>query len=147
MGATPHVLDPESGRGRHRSRRAGSSTTPPGDMPRELGRILHLRVDPPAPEPAAAPGAMGLWDAWQALDSWERTADDELGPTLGELLLLLWSIHRLGSSAEGRAALDDLIDENMHPTFDDPVLEDVVGVSFALGAAWADHRRMHGGLT
>jgi hypothetical protein len=90
-------------------------------------------------------GAGALWAAWQSLDDWEATADDELGARLGEVLLVLWTIHRIGSSPEGRAALDDLIDEDLHPTFDDPLLEDVVGVCFALGAAWADRRgRTHG---
>lgn len=85
--------------------------------------------------------AARLWEAWQALDRWEAAADDELGDTLGELLLVLWSVHRLGLSSEGQAALGELIDDEMHPTFGDALLQDVVGVSFALGAAWAEQRQ------
>ena len=90
--------------------------------------------------------AARLWDAWQALDRWEAVADDELGDTLGELLLVLWSVHRLGLTSEGQAALGELIDEEMHPTFGDALLEDLVGVSFALGAAWAEQRRGSSGV-
>jgi hypothetical protein len=143
MRATPHVLDPESVRERRRSRRAGSSTHPAW-QDEKLAPILHLHVDrgtAAASDVAAASG--DLWAAWQSLDDWEATADDELGARLGEVLLVLWTIHRLGSSPEGQAAIDSLIDANLHPTFEDPFLEDVVGVSFALGAAWANWRNTH----
>jgi hypothetical protein len=139
MRATPHVLDPESVRGR-RSRRAGPSTHPPAWQGDDRAQIVRLRVDSVAHDSAVRAGAGDLWAAWQSLDDWEAMADDELGARLGEVLLVLWTIHRIGTSPEGRAALDDLIDENLHPRFDDPLLEDVVGVCFALGAAWADRR-------
>ena len=139
MRATPHVLDPESVR-EPRSRRAGPSTHPPAWQGDERTQIVHLRVDSIAHDSALRIGAGDLWAAWQSLDDWEATADDELGARLGEVLLVLWTIHRIGCSPEGRAALDDLIDDDLHPRFDDPLLEDVVGVCFALGAAWADRR-------
>ena len=145
MGAAPRVLDPDRGRGRARPRRTGPSHSPSGAHD-DGGRILELRLEHAVHDGDSRPAVNDLWDAWQALDAWEATAGDELGASLGELLLVLWTVHRLGHSAEGRAALDGLIDDDMHPTFDDPLLEDVVGVCFALGAAWADRRRAHGGM-
>jgi hypothetical protein len=144
MRAAPHVLDPESGRERG-SRRTGPSISPAGIAAESDGRIVSLRREDAIAVSLLRRDAADLWGAWQALDDWEATAGDELGASLGELLLVLWTVHRLGCSAEGRAALDDLIDDDMHPTFDNPLLEDIVGVSFALGAAWADRRgRVHG---
>jgi hypothetical protein len=139
MRATPHVLDSESVR-EPRSRRAGSSTHPTAWRGDDRAQIVHLRVDAVAHDAAVRAGAGDLWAAWQSLDDWEAKADDELGARLAEVLLVLWTIHRIGYSPEGRAALEELIDEDLHPTFDDPLLEDVVGVCFALGAAWADQR-------
>jgi hypothetical protein len=145
MRAAPHVLDPERGRGRSRPRRTGPSISPSGAVTEAGdgdGRIVHLRIENAAHQAPTRSTATDLWDAWQSLDDWEATAGDELGASLGELLLVLWTVHRLGSSSEGRAALDDLIDDDLHPTFDNPLLEDVVGVSFALGAAWAARRAL-----
>lgn len=139
MRATPHVLDPDRVREPRRSRRTGSSTQPPA-WPSSSAQIVHLHLDTVAHNSAAGLGSGDLWAAWQSLDDWEATADDELGTRLGEVLLVLWTIHRMGCSPEGRAALEQFIDDDLHPRFDDPLLEDVVGVSFALGAAWADRR-------
>ncbi len=105
-----------------------------------LQRSLDAAFEAPLPIGQRRTAAR-LWDAWQALDRWEEAADDELGETLGELLLVLWSLHRMGYSSEGEAALGELIDDQLQPTFGDAVLKDLVGVSFALGAAWADQRR------
>ena len=111
------------------------STSPaPGGAPVTPVYDLPLRFTPRLT-------AERLWNACRALDSWESAVDEELGETLGEILLLLWSVHRLGVISEGQAALDELVDDELHPTFGNSVLLDIVGVSFALGAAWADQRR------
>jgi hypothetical protein len=88
--------------------------------------------------------ADALWPAWQTLGRWEQTAVGEVGPEFGELLLLLWSIHRFTGSDEGVAVFDQIVDEDFHLTFADPVTVDAVEVAFALGAAWAESRAQVG---
>jgi hypothetical protein len=84
--------------------------------------------------------ADALWPAWQALCRWEQTAVCEVGPDFGELLLLLWSIHRFTATEEGVATFDQIVDEDFHLTFADPVIVDAIEVAFAMGAAWAESR-------
>jgi hypothetical protein len=86
------------------------------------------------------PNAMRLWPAWKGLNRWEETVASELPELLGGLILLLWSIHRLGEGSAGGALLDAAVDEDLRPTMSDPVLDDIVELAFALGAAWAEGR-------
>lgn len=86
------------------------------------------------------PAAAGLWPAWKGLERWEETAADELSEPLGELIVLLWTVHRFGAASIGTALLDFVVDEELHPTIYDPVLDDIVEMAFALGAAWAAER-------
>jgi hypothetical protein len=81
-----------------------------------------------------------MWPAWKGLNRWEETAAEELDQVLGEFILLLWSVYRFAPSVDGPALFDQILDADLHPTFNDPVLEDIVEVAFALGAAWADDR-------
>jgi hypothetical protein len=82
-----------------------------------------------------------MWPAWKGLNRWEETASADFEAVLGEFILLLWSVHRFGPGDDGTALFDHIVDDNLHPTFSDPVLEDIVEVAFALGAAWAEDRR------
>jgi hypothetical protein len=84
--------------------------------------------------------AARLWPAWKGLNRWEETIADELPELLGDLILLLWSVHRLGEGSVGGALLDAAVDEDLRPTMSDPVLDDIVQLAFALGAAWAEDR-------
>jgi hypothetical protein len=81
-----------------------------------------------------------MWPAWKGLNRWEETAASELDAVLGEFILLLWSVYRFAPTQDGPALFDQILDGNLHPSFSDPVLEDIVEVAFALGAAWADDR-------
>jgi len=107
-------------------------TTAQQELPASLGRRTSA--------------AMRLWPAWRALDEWEGLASDELGGSLGELLVLLWSVRRLLFATESLALFNEFIDEELHPEFSDPLLEDIVEVAFALGAAWANDRSRGGGV-
>ncbi len=87
--------------------------------------------------------AARMWPAWKGLNRWEDTASGDFEAVLGEFILLLWSVHRFGPGDDGTALFDQIVDDGMPPTFSDPVLEDIVEVAFALGAAWAEDRGRH----
>jgi hypothetical protein len=67
----------------------------------------------------------------------EMQVYEELGEDLGEKLLVLWAISRFGDSRLAASALGELVDEQGHPRFGDPLVEDMMLAAFALGAAWA----------
>jgi hypothetical protein len=92
-------------------------------------------------ERARAAAASQLQSAWNGLGYWEDMAEDELGAALGELVMLLWSIHRFGHGPFGRMMVDAVIAEVAGPAGEDPVLDDILTMTFALGAAWAEDRR------
>jgi hypothetical protein len=81
-----------------------------------------------------------IWPAWQALEHWEETSVAELGPPFGELVLLLWSLHRFGGTEAGIVLASELLDRLPVGARLDPVLEDIVECAFALGAGWAGAR-------
>ena len=102
--------------------------------------------------PDAMPGwwtetAARMWPAWKGLERWEEVAALELDEALGELILLLWSVHRFADSQPGAPVFDKMLDDNMHPLFADPVLVDVAELAFALGAAWAEDRSRPSAVT
>jgi len=84
--------------------------------------------------------ACRLWPAWKALGRWEEAAVGEVGPEFGELVMLLWSVHRFAGSDDGIAVFDEIVDEDFRLVFADPVTVDVVETAFALGAAWGESR-------
>lgn len=81
-----------------------------------------------------------LWEAWRALPGWEEVAENELGERLGELLLLLWSAHRFGAAPATSVMVGELVDDQLHSALEDPLLDDIVMMAFALGASWATSR-------
>ena len=122
-----------------------------------VGSLSHLLpspsvVDGDEGEPQRTPNAQAhrqkwwrdaacrLWPAWKALGRWEEAAVGEVGPEFGELVMLLWSVHRFAGSDSGIAVFDQIVDENFRLVFADPVTVDVVEVAFALGAAWGESR-------
>ncbi|MGI8609337.1 MAG: hypothetical protein ACR2MY_08950 [Candidatus Dormibacteria bacterium] len=90
-------------------------------------------------QPAGLDGpAAELWPAWQGLARWEESAEDCLGAGLAEEVLLLWALSRFGGMADrSDSLLSELVDDNLHPRFADPALEDIAHMAFALGASWA----------
>ncbi len=84
-------------------------------------------------------GALGdaLWPAWSAMANSELSVYDRLGEDLGEKLLVLWAISRFGDSGPDAPGLAELVDEHGRPRFGDPLVEDMMLASFALGASWA----------
>jgi hypothetical protein len=92
------------------------------------------------PAPPWRVAADNLWPAWRELGHWQESAEAELGARLPELLLVLWTLSRLSGTPESVELLFELVSEDLHPDFANDVLEDIVGVAFALGAAWAEHR-------
>ncbi len=89
--------------------------------------------------PASCAAADMLWPAWQSLARWEETSAAELGLPFGELIVLLWSLHRFGGTEVGRIVAGELFDR-LSEDGCDPLLEDVAECAFALGAGWAEAR-------
>ena len=81
-----------------------------------------------------------LWSAWCGLQSWEDAVDDEMGDRLGDVVLLLWAVHRFAGVEGGEVILDSVLDGEVDPVDRDPVLHDLVQVAFAMGASWASSR-------
>ncbi len=82
-----------------------------------------------------------IWPAWRALCRWEETSATELGLPFGELVVLLWALHRFGDSDAGVVVAADLLDDLSGGGWSDPLLADVAECAFALGAGWAESRR------
>ena len=89
-------------------------------------------------------GAGQLWSSWPELARWEDRAEEEFGPQLADLIVVLWSLHRLGATAEGIALLQQITDAEADGESVDPVLQDILDMSFALGAAWATSQATEG---
>jgi hypothetical protein len=83
------------------------------------------------------PAAAEFWPAWCDLTEFEDLVSDLLGADVGAHVLVLWALSRFGGSP---AMLNELIDDDVLPQFGDVLLEDMVEVAFALGAAWAAKR-------
>jgi len=78
-----------------------------------------------------------IWPAWQHLPEWEICSFDDFGPSLGSDLLVLWALYTF---SDVDVLLTELVDGEGRPTFGDPLIEDMVSIAFALGAAWAASR-------
>ena len=100
----------------------------------ERGRVAQ-RPLPHHPPPAAS-----VRGAWDRLEFWEDTADDELGSGLGDLVIRLWCVHRFGDLPEVEEFITQQARDGTHGG-QDPLLDDIVRVSFALGASWVESRR------
>jgi hypothetical protein len=77
-----------------------------------------------------------LWRAWQRLDEWEARCDARLGAQLAEIVVRLWSLHRLGATAEGLSFLGEIDDAGLDAQVGDAFLADILTMCFSLGAAW-----------
>ena len=78
-----------------------------------------------------------LWPAWRNLTQWEERIDAEFGNDLGEDMLVLWALLRFGGSRDLEGILKELVTDDLEPTFGGTLMQDIVAVAFALGAAWA----------
>jgi len=78
-----------------------------------------------------------LWPAWRNLEEWEDRVDADFGSELGGEMLVLWALLRFGGSRDLEAILNELVTDDLAPTFGSDLMEDIVAVAFALGAAWA----------
>jgi hypothetical protein len=84
--------------------------------------------------------AAQMWPAWRALCRWEETSAAELGPPFGDLLVLLWAVHRFSASDAGVILVDCMLDAVADGPACDPLLADLAECAFALGAGWAEAR-------
>jgi len=84
--------------------------------------------------------AGSLWPAWRGLQGWEETVDDEIGDQLGDVVLLLWAVHRFAGLEGAEVILDLVLDSEALGPGTDPILHDIVQVAFAMGASWAGSR-------
>jgi len=76
-----------------------------------------------------------LWSAWRRLADFEDRAA-RLGSGLGPDLIVLWAVWRFGGTALGEPMLKELVDDDYQLRLQDPMVEDMVLVAFALGAGW-----------
>jgi hypothetical protein len=106
------------------------------------GRILplHPRIGaPPQPgDPTWRSVADEMWPAWQALNRWEENVERDLGESLGELVVLLWGVHRLAGVSPGAVLVDEMLEGGLLDELLTPLVHDIVETAFALGAAWAE---------
>lgn len=84
--------------------------------------------------------AASLWPAWRSLQGWEDAVDDEMGDQLGDVVLLLWAVHRFAGLDGAERIIESVLDGEDAPPETDPVLHDIVQVAFAMGASWAGSR-------
>lgn len=112
----------------------GRGAAQPRSTPPVL-RLLDGRLDslPPGRQVAWA----RLWPAWRNLEEWEDRVDADFGSELGEDMLVLWALLRFGGSRDLEGLLNELVTDDLAPTFGSSLMEDIVQVAFALGAAWA----------
>jgi hypothetical protein len=112
------------------------------DMDSKLRQVPLLRpVEAGAHVPAWGAAADELWPAWRQLMDWEDRVGASLGIDVGAHLIVLWILSRFGGSP---ALLGELIDDELLPRVADPVVEDMMAVAFALGAAWMAAGDSHG---
>lgn len=114
----------------------------------ENANVIPLYCETGVPLPLLRPGddvlhetAERMWPAWRSLTTWEDRAAGEFGQLLGQLVLLLWGVHRFSGVDEPLVIYEELTDAGTY----DPLLADIAEMAFALGASWgADPGREHG---
>lgn len=87
---------------------------------------------------SASPTALQLWPAWRTLADWEEITDWHFGDDLGDLLLTLWTLYRLGGTGDGEELLmaeADAVSARVQVA--DEVLQDMARVCFSIGVSWA----------
>jgi hypothetical protein len=77
-----------------------------------------------------------LWPAWRGLPDWENRALEQFGDDLGGHLLVLWALYTF-SGPDVQGLLNDMVDDDLQPTFGNSLVADMMCIAFALGAGWA----------